>query len=368
MILSSPNYPVLQVGKSLKVVDKLLPKPHKLRWNELDVGVRYFIFSELFRYELKQMEYCVEFPIEMDCFFNEFILNEDEILFRYNKFIDDQKELAIDTLQLWEYGEDFFTNDKELLEKYCKHFGFSIYEEAGEYIVSKTWNRIEFDFSIIAANSNCNRLLMSFNNDIEYKNIEFIKNFKFSTVCLRNTESLSESQLEKIFSIILNENLYNVYFYPFHGSQRDYEIHSKFFPFVSSLSITNGYSIKDYRFLLNYSELNNVTARFTLPDDNFKSFIKNISFLKKIKYLHIDVHRRIKEVFLYDILFLSNLKEIEDLVLSNCSNLLELNVLYSMNNLKSLNLYVLGDVKYVKSQLDKLQEYRPKLRIRLISI
>lgn len=365
----STSFPALrEINKSLKIVDKLLLSSKKLEWNNLHVSMKYYIFNELLGSELLKLS-CYP-PAEIDCFFNEFILNEDKILFRYNDLLS-EREFGGIADNSFIYGHDIIIENEGLLNKFCDYFGLSICVENGEYVVSNNWNCIEFDFSVITTNNIIGGLSICF-GFIKYeniRNIELIRKFEFGSVELLSTRLLSKYQLEELFSKILNKNLYEVKLKG--ASQRDYEIHSKFFPFLRTLSICGNDNIHNYKFLLNYSRLNAISAYFESPDDDFRNFIKNISLLRKIKSLHINAYwdfRKPREIFFQDILFLSNLNDIECLGLSNCSDLLDIDILYSMNNLKSLNLSVLGEVKYVKSQLDKLQEYRPELKIYLTPI
>lgn len=365
----STSFPALrEINKSLKVVDKLLLSSKKLEWNNLHVSMKYYIFNELLGSELLKLSYYP--PAEIDCFFNEFILNEDKILFRYTNLLS-EREFGGIADNSFIYGHDIIIENEVLLNKFCDYFGLSICVENGEYVVSNNWDCIEFDFSVITTNNIIGDLSICF-GFIKYeniRNIELIRKLEFGSVELLSTRLLSKYQLEELFSKILNKNLYEVKLKG--ANQRDYEIHSKFFPFLRTLSICGNDNIHNYKFLLNYSRLNAISAYFESPDDDFRNFIKNISLLRKIKSLCINAYwdfRKPREMFFQDILFLSNLNDIEYLSLSNCSDLLDIDILYRMNNLKFLNLSVLGEVKYVKSQLDKLQEYRPELKIYLTPI
>lgn len=349
---------VNDIRKHLKITNKLIAKSPK--FEELSYAMKYEIFSRLVSHTFYEMRIGegldVEFPINIEAYFKNFISGELDILSCYNEYISYNNGGVDIVSKPLEYGEHFIINDPSLLSVYADYFGLSVYEDfSGKKMLLHNWVR-EFDFAIVY--DKVRYLKISF-KDIRFKNLSLIKKCKLNGLWLYDTEFLNQSELEDVFQLI-PKNLNLIYLVD--GSQRCHELHSKFFHFVSEISWYRNVTrnIKDYTFLLNYTKVTSIRVYFDSIDNGFKSFIENVSLMTELKSLSIVADGG---VAFHDLLFLSSLNRLEYLRLTNCSSLLDISPLYKMSNLKYLSLRMVGSFQYVRSQLDKLQEYLPELKL-----
>lgn len=391
------SFPTLKnINKSLKVIDKLLPSCRKLTWNELGCDIKYYIFCCLLRWS-SWAEYFEEKekPFVVDRFFKFVISHEDEMLSYYNKMIGWRENIwiSISADVFLEYGVDIVIDDPKLLCEYSDYFGFEVCKnEKNECKLSRLWERLEFDFSVLEyfpKSSEIDRdfsLKFRFSEelDIRYKNINWIKQWNLKYIGLDNIALLDELQLKKIFSGLdfpslpynflsfgYEEELFNVANY-----QKIYEAESKYAPFVRKVEIgpLEAVSIYDYTFLLNFIRLECLSIVMSNYNGT-ENLIKSISNLKYLKKLELEIWDDEYSYRLNDISFLSNLEYLEELKLYNCSPLLllDISVLYNLKNLKEvvLNLVVkdtddvnADDIEWQSNvQSRKLRERYPELSI-----